>query len=212
MCPKDSRWEIKGEASSGIGEALFPKVRRKVLALFFLNPEKRYYFRETARLLAESPGSVQRELKVLTNVGILTSEQIGIQQFYQANPECPVFGELRAIAEKTFGIVDRVKEVLRRVADKHIEIAWIYGSIAGGDDSSSSDIDLLVIGTLSFRKLVSALRSIEDDLHRPLNPTLFSPEEFKTKVGQGNNFVQTLMKSPKIFVVGDDKDLKKLAE
>ncbi len=212
MCPKDSKKNTDAGASSRIGEALFPKVRRKVLALFFLDPEKRYYFRETARLLDESPGSIQRELKLLTNVGILTSEQIGIQQFYQANPECPIFGELRAIAEKTFGIVDRLKEGLSRIAENHIEVAWIYGSIPGGDDSSTSDIDLLVIGTLSFRKLISTLQPIEDDLHRPLNPTLFTPEEFKTRLAQENNFVQTVMKSPKIFVVGDDDDLEKLAE
>lgn len=197
---------------SGLGDALFPKVRRKVLALFLLNPEKQFYFREAVRALGDAPGSLQRELVSLVRVGVLTVEKIGIQKFYRANRECPIHNELKSIAEKTFGIVDVLRDVLRAHASGRIEAAWVYGSIASGKDSGRSDIDLMVVGSISFRELVTILKPIEETMRRPVNPTLYSSKEFVTKLRDKNHFLRTVMKSEKVFVLGDDHDLDRLAE
>ena len=195
---------------SGIGEVLFPKTRRKVLALFLLNPHKRYYFRETIRLLGEAPGSLQRELKSLTMVGILSVESIGVQKFYQANPECPVLRELKSLVEKTFGVADIVGDVLRVHAASKIEAAWIYGSIANGQDTSSSDIDLMVIGSLSFRELVSFLEPVQEQLQRQVNPTLYSADEFRKRFREDNHFLLSVLSSEKLFVAGGEHDIARL--
>jgi predicted nucleotidyltransferase len=212
MCSRESKKESLFGVGSGIGEALFPKVRRKVLALFMLNPNKRFYFRETVRLLGDAPGSLQRELKSLTDAGILTMEPIGIQKFYQANRESPIFEELRKIAEKTFGLVDVFRDVLRAHVGDQIDIAWIYGSIARSNDTSSSDIDLLIIGSLPFRELVSILKPVEETMRRPINPTLYSADEFRAKLLKKNNFVLNVMKSKKLFILGNEDDLARLAQ
>jgi len=212
MCPREPKSESLIGIGSGIGEALFPKIRRKVLALFLLNPEKHFYFREAVRLLGVTPGSLQRELKSLTEVGILTMEPIGIQKFYRANTESPVFSELRSIAEKTFGVVDVFRAVLRNQGTDQLEVAWIYGSVASAHDTSSSDIDLMVIGSLPFRELVSILKPIEENMQRPVNPTLYSPEEFRTKVRDKNNFLRNVMESEKLFILGTMDDLARLAK
>ncbi len=212
MCPSEPKSKPLIGIGSGIGEALFPKIRRKVLALFLLNPEKHFYFRETVRLLGDTPGSLLRELKSLTEAGILTMEPIGIQKFYRANTESPVFSELRSIAEKTFGVADVFRDVLRTQGKEQIDVACIYGSIASGHDTSSSDIDLMVIGSLPFRELVSILKPIEENMQRPVNPTLYSIVEFKTKVRQKNNFLHNVMESEKLFILGTKDDLARLAE
>jgi len=196
---------------SGIGQALFPKIRRKVLALFLLNPHKKFYFRETVRLLGDTPGSLQRELKSLTEVGVLTMEPIGIQKFYQANQNSPVFNDLKSIAEKTFGIVDILKDVLKGYSD-NIQFAFIYGSIAEGKDTGSSDIDLMVIGSISFRELVSITKPVEENMQRPLNPTLYTLDELKKKTKEQNNFLKNVMKSKKLFIVGIENDLRKVVK
>lgn len=199
-------------SDSGIGKALFPKVRRKVLALFLLNPEKRFYFREAVRLLGDTPGSLQRELKSLASTGILLMEPIGIQKFYRANPESPVFGELKAIAQKTFGVADIISDILRTKGEGRIDVAWIYGSVAGGHDTSSSDSDLMVIGSLDFRELVSILKPVEEHMRRPINPTLYSKTEFSKRVRVENHFLKTVLGSEKLFVVGSEDDLEGLAQ
>ncbi|MEW6049722.1 MAG: nucleotidyltransferase domain-containing protein [Candidatus Zixiibacteriota bacterium] len=198
-------------SGSGIGDALFPKVRRKVLTLFLLNPEKRFYFREAVRLLGDTPGSLQRELRSLTSAGILLMEPIGIQKFYRANPESPVFGELKAIAEKTFGVADIIRDILRAESKGRIKMAWIYGSVAKGHDTSSSDIDLMVIGSLDFRELISILKPVEEQMRRPINPTLYSESEFQKKVQDKNHFLLNVLESDKLFVLGNENDLTRLA-
>ncbi|MFH2054712.1 MAG: nucleotidyltransferase domain-containing protein, partial [bacterium] len=170
------------------------------------------YFREAVRLLGDTPGSLLRELKSLTAAGILSVEQIGMQKFYRANPESPVFGELKSIAEKTFGIADVIRDVLRIKADAKVDMAWIYGSVASGQDTSSSDIDLMVIGSLSFRELVAVLKPVEEQMQRPINPTLYSQSEFQKKVQDENHFLLTVLQSDKLFVVGDESDLERLAQ
>ena len=212
MCSREPKSESIFGVGSGIGEALFPKIRRKVLALFLLNPEKRFYFRETVRLLGDTPGSIQRELKSLTEAGILLMEPIGIQKFYSANPDSPVFSELKSIAEKTFGVADVIRDVLRTTVEEQIYVAWIYGSVANARDTSSSDIDLMVIGSLTFRQLVSILKPIEQTMQRPINLTLYSEKEFRDKVRDENHFLLNVLKSDKLFVVGNEDDLERLAQ
>jgi predicted nucleotidyltransferase len=212
MCSKEPKNESLFGVGSGIGEALFPKIRRKVLGLFMLNPEKRFYFRETVRLLGDTPGSLQRELKSLTKAGILAMEPIGIQKFYRANTKSPVFAELRQIARKTFGLIDVFRDVLRSQLGNQVDAAWIYGSIARSDDTSASDIDLMVIGSLPFRELVSTLKPVEDIMQRPVNPTLYSADEFRAKLLEKNNFVLSVMESEKLFILGTEDDLARLAQ
>ncbi|MEZ5357620.1 MAG: nucleotidyltransferase domain-containing protein [Candidatus Zixiibacteriota bacterium] len=197
---------------SGIGEALFSKIRRKVLALFLLNPEKQFYFRETVRILDESPGALQREMKSLTSAGILIMRPIGVQTFYQANMDNPIFHELQSIVQKTFGVGDILRDVFRKHAKNEIAFACIYGSIAAGRDTGESDIDLLVVGSIPFRYLVSMLKPIEEHIRRPINPTLYTPEDFREKLHAQNNFLQNVMAGEMFFIVGFEHDLAKLAE
>ncbi len=212
MCPRESKNESSIGVASGIGGALFPKIRRKVLALFLLNPKKQYYFREAMRILGDTPGSLLRELKSLTAAGILLMEPIGIQKFYRANSDSPVFNELKSIAEKTFGIADIIRDVLRTEAEGQIDVAWVYGSVATGQDTSSSDIDLMVVGSLPFRELVAILKPLEETMQRPVNPTLYSVQELRNKVCEKNNFLQNVMASEKLFVLGNSDDLARLVQ
>lgn len=197
---------------SGIGGALFPKIRQKVMALFMLNPDKRFYVRETIRILGGSPGAIHRELNTLTKVGILNSEKIGSQKYYSANKDCPVFDEVRSIVEKTFGLADVFRTVFSRESNNSITLAWIYGSIAKATETSASDIDLMVIGSLRYRDLIAILKPIEDKLQRTINPTLYSKKEFIEKVRAKNNFIRNVLKSEKVFLLGENNDLTKLVK
>lgn len=198
--------------ASGIGDALFPKVRRRVLALFLLNPDKRFYFREAVRLLRDTPATVQKELKSLAGVGILTRERIGVQVFYQANPQNPIYSELRSIAEKTFGVVDVFREVLTGKAEEKIEHAFIYGSVASGEDTGSSDIDLMVVGSIAYRDLVVLLKPVEERLRRPVNPTLYSSEELHKRARDESNFIKNVLNSKKLFIIGREDDFTRMAQ
>ncbi|MCX6831039.1 MAG: nucleotidyltransferase domain-containing protein [candidate division Zixibacteria bacterium] len=191
--------------------ALFPGTKRKVLALSFLNSDRQYYFSEVVRLTGTRQGVVQRELKTLTEAGILSAEKRGRQKFYTVNKNNPIFPDLRNIVFKTFGVIGQVKEALR-LLDKKIRVAFIYGSFARGEEATGSDIDLFIVGRASLDEVVSALSNVENAMGREINPGLFSEAEFKKKFSQNNHFVRSIMKTEKKFIIGTEDELRRLAQ
>ncbi|MCK4224349.1 MAG: nucleotidyltransferase domain-containing protein [candidate division Zixibacteria bacterium] len=192
-------------------ESLFPGTRRKVLSLFFMHPDKQFYFREVLKLTDTKQGTIQRELKSLTKAGILELETRGNQTYYSVNKSHPIYEELRRIVLKTFGLVDVLKHILFPFREK-IEVATIYGSIASGEETAKSDIDLLVVGKISFDNLSAATSKAEKELKREINPTLYPIKEFKEKIKRKNYFLRSVLKSKMIFLIGNENDLARLAE
>lgn len=200
-----------GTKDNNMTSVLFPGTKRKVLALFFLNSEQEYYFSEVVRLTGTRQGVVQRELKALTDAGILTAEKRGRQKFYQVNKNNPIFSDLRNIIFKTFGVISQVKDALKPL-EKKIKVAFIYGSFARGKEDAGSDIDLFVIGGAPLDEIVSTLTKVENAIGREINPNLFSKTEFKKKYSQKNHFVRSIMKSEKEFIIGTEDELRRLVE
>ena len=126
-------------------EILFGAYRRKILALLLLRPDESFHVREIARLTGVSVGSLHRELKLLTETGLLRRSPMGNQVRYQAEQMCAIYPELAAIFRKTTGLADVLRDLLAPL-QKQITLALIFGSIADGKAGTHSDIDLLVIG------------------------------------------------------------------
>ncbi|MGD2083096.1 MAG: nucleotidyltransferase domain-containing protein [Chromatiales bacterium] len=194
-------------APGGLSEVLFSKTRRQVLRLLFGRPERSYHFNEIVRLAGVGIGSVTRELDKLTGSGLVTMTKAGNQNRYQANRGSPIFDEIRGIVLKTFGLADVLRAALEPLAER-IAAAFVYGSVAKGTDTAASDIDLLLIGDdLTYADLVTALAEAEQQLGRSVNPTLYSTEEFRRKLGAGAAFLERVMEQPKIFLLGATDDI-----
>lgn len=191
-----------------IGDALFTKTQQRVLGLLFGKPDKRFYTNEIMRWADMGRGTVSRELSRLVSAGLLTATREGNQNHYQANQDCPVFDELVGIVRKTFGVADVIRERLKPLDDQ-IELAFIYGSIAKGEATGSSDIDLMLIGTaLSYGQVMELLMPLEDSLRRTVNPTIFEKEDFVAKLKTGNSFVTRVMEQSKIMIKGSENDIR----
>jgi predicted nucleotidyltransferase len=194
----------------GIGNTLFPRIRRQLLTRFLADPERRYYPGEMARMIKTALPPVRHELQLLGEIGILNSARQGQHQYYWANTDCMIYHELHSIMVKTFGVTDVIASALGALKDR-IRIAFLFGSVATGDDTARSDIDLIVIGNLSLRILTAALHEIEAELGRPVNPTLFTEAEFAQRYQSGDHFARSISDTEKIFVIGSDDDLAELA-
>lgn len=139
----------------------------------------------------------------MTASGIIIQKRIGNQNHYQANESCPVYQELLGIVRKTFGIADVIKTALTPIFDR-ILFAFIYGSIAKSEDSSKSDIDLLVISDkLTYSEVMERLIEVEGSLGRVVNPTIYDLNQIKQKLNQDNAFVARIIEQPKIWIKED---------
>jgi DNA-binding transcriptional ArsR family regulator len=190
---------------------LFGKTRQAVLALLYGRADSSFYTKQILDAVKSGRGTVQRELKNLTDTGIIIREVQGRQVYYRANARCPIFDELKSIVRKTFGVADVIRQSLATNADK-IQVAFIFGSVAKSTDDRRSDIDLMMVGKISFGDVVSLLTPAEQKLAREVNPVVYPIAEFKKKVKEDHHFVKTVLVDEKIFVIGDEDELRKLAE
>lgn len=198
--------------SDQMSRLLFGATRREVLALLLGRPDERFYLREILRAAGGGSGAVQRELKQLVEAGLIRREAHGRQVYFSANRDAPIFAELQSIIEKTAGAVDVLRASLTPlVRERRIELAFVYGSVASGRQTVRSDVDLLVVGEVGLAELVPALRKAESRLGRDVNPTLFPVREFRNKLVHGAPFLSRILAGPKLYVVGDDRELGRLA-
>ena len=188
---------------SAIGDALFTKTQQRVLGLLYGKPEQSYYLNEIVRLAAVGKGSVNRELDKLCAAGLLTVSRQGNQNHYQANANNPIFNELKAITQKTFGIVDIIKAALIPLLPQ-LNCAFIYGSVAQGIEHAGSDIDLMLVGDdMSYSEVMELLAPAEKQLGRTINPTLYTVAEFTDRKNSHQPFITRVIEQPKLWLMGE---------
>ncbi len=186
--------------------ALFPTVRGDVLAATLTQPDKWWYLSELAQFLRTTPSSLQRELKSLVDGGILQQRREGTRIYYKAETRSPVFPELRGLVEKTAGLLPTLQQALEPFQGR-IDCAFVYGSVARRQEHALSDVDLLVIGAVGLAELAPALRKTETRLGREVNVTSYSVGEFENKVAAKDHFLTAILRGPKEFVKGNQRDL-----
>lgn len=191
-------------------EALFTsKARVEVLKLFFLRSSGRHYMREISSLTDQPVRAIQRELARLEGAGLLLSKVEGNRKYFQANRQSPVFSDLRSLMVKTAGIGDQLKKILAAQSDA-IQVAFFFGSYARGSETSTSDIDLMVIGDMTSQELSGYLSPLKAQLDREFNPVTIRVDEFQDNVEKGDPFTHAIVEEPKIFLLGDEDGLQAL--
>ena len=184
------------------------EARVKVLSLFMLNAGKEYYLREIAQRTGLAVRSVQRTVKDLADIGILIREARGNLVYFRLNAAHPIASDLKALFLKTIGLGDLILGALDGESD--IDAAFIYGSVAKGGETASSDIDIAIIGKISSSKLTEIVTDLERKTGREANITTFSRKEWGERMSAGDHFATTLLREPKILLIGHEQELKML--
>lgn len=184
------------------------EARVKVISLFMLNVSNEYYLREIAQKTGLAVRSVQRVVGNLVEIQILERESRGNSVYFRLNNKNLILEDLKAIFLKTVGLGDLLRDVLSQ--QQNIEVAFIYGSVAKGEETAESDIDLALIGSISPKDSSAVLSELEDNVGREINATVFTSEEWGARLGSGDHFVTTLFREPKIMLIGHNVELKQL--
>ena len=191
---------------STLSSVLFTEYRSRVLGLLLLHPERSYYLREIARITATVPGTLKREMDKLSEVGLLTVKKVGNQNHYQVNQECSIYEDLSNILRKTSGLRDVLIDALLPLSEK-LQSAFVFGSVASGKVNAKSDIDLLLIGEVSYAEVVLLMHPLQEKLGREINPKIFAAKEWKKLMKDNGAFVHDVLSKPKLFIIGNDQQL-----
>jgi len=192
---------------ASLADALFSTTQQRVLALLFGQPDRSFYASELIALAGAGSGAVQRELAALEQSGLVTVRRLGTQKHYQANPDSPLFAELRGIVQKTVGLAEPLRAALAPLA-AGIVAAFVYGSVAKRQDTAASDIDLMVVSdTLGYAELYAALEAVGNQLGRTVNPTVYTRKQLAKRRREGAAFVKRVLGQPKVWIIGSDDAL-----
>lgn len=190
---------IKGSTLAG---ALFTSTQRRVLALLFGQPDREFYVTELIALAGSGRGAVQRELARLSESGLASVSRVGNRKHYRANPESPLFDEICSIVRKTVGVEESVRGALEPLMDRLV-LALLFGSVARGTDTATSDIDLLLVSDdLTLEAVYAVMAPMEESLGRRVNPTVYTRAEFEKRRRAGAGFLTRILQGPHNVLAG----------
>ncbi len=185
-----------------LAQILSSQVRAEIFRLLFNGGKNSIHLRDLQRQSGLSIGTIQKEIARLKELDLVISERDGNRLYYTANSDHPLYKEICGLVEKTFGIAERLREVLGSI--KEIELAFIFGSYAKGEEKSHSDIDLIIIGRVGLRTLSSAFKNLTEQTQREINPHIYSMKSWKEKLKKKDHFIKSVLGEKKVFLIGGE--------
>ena len=192
-----------------LAEILSSKARAEFFRILFGIDTKEYHLREIERRSGLAIGTIRQEAIKLVTLGLIHKHKDGNRTYYSANLAHPLFKEIHYLVLKTSGLYDVLQKYL--LIDT-IRIAFVFGSIASGEENPESDVDLFIIGDIGLRSLSKLLKEPSQNIGREINPHVMTVEEFIKRKMENEHFVKNVLESPKLVIKGSEDELKRLGE
>jgi len=184
---------------------LSSRVMAEVFRLLVGADARELHVREIARQARLNDATVRQELKRLADLHLVTLRRDGNRAYYRAETSNPLYLDIRNIVLKTSGLVDILRQAL--IKKPGIRLAFVFGSLASGGEKPASDVDLMIVGSVSLRQLSKWLSGVAGRIGREINPHVFAPQEFARRRQERDHFLASVLGAPKLFVIGTEDEL-----
>ena len=186
-------------------ELLSSRGRSEIFRLLFGRRAEELHGREIQRRSGLNESTIRQELRKLVRLDLVDRRKESNRVYYRANTQNPLYPEIRNLVLKTSGLADVLKAAL---IDRRVRIAFVFGSVATGNEKTDSDIDLMVIGSLGLRDLSKLLSGVAETIGREINPHVLGDDEFRKRIRAKEHFVSSIMRGRKIFLIGSEHELE----
>jgi len=194
---------------STLSKILSSRTRAEIFKLLYGSAEEELHIREIERRTGLNDATIRQELLKLLKLDLVIDRKDSNRVYYSANKSNPLYPDIRSLVLKSIGLVDVLKGAIK---DDRIQVAFIFGSFAEGKETAESDVDLFIIGQLGMRAVSTLLSGVSEKIGREINSHVMSSDELKNRNKAKDHFISSVMKSPKLFVLGTEDDLKTMAE
>ena len=189
-----------------LADLLSSRVKAEMFQLLFGTSDVPLHLRELERRSGLAVGTVRQELERLVHLGLVEKNADGNRRLYTAKRDHPLYVDIHNLVLKTSGLVEVLRDALV-AARAQIQVAFVFGSMASGNDHAASDVDLFIVGTLGLRTLSRLLAEIPAKLGREINPYVLSSEEFLRRKRENEHFVSSVLSTPHLFIIGNEHEL-----
>ncbi len=180
-----------------------------VLLFFMLHPQEETYLARIVRATGKLLVQVQRSIKRLEESGLVRKIMRGNKAYYQTNASHTAFKDLKQMAIKTIIFSSKFEKELNQIKDK-ITYGFIFGSTAANRDTPESDIDLFLIGNISYEKAGLLTIPLSLEFGRPINTIIYPLKDFTRKLNDKQTFITEVISKPKIWLFGDEHEFEKI--
>lgn len=181
------------------------KIRSQIFRMLFGLHDEELHTREIERRSGFSIGSIQEELKKFRILDLIRIRGDGNRLYCIANRENPLFWDIHNIVMKIAGLEKILKDALARRADIHA--AFVFGPAARFCERSLCDVDIMIIGDSGLDVVKRLLSKPSRRIDRKLKPHVIGPGEFVERRERGDPFITRVIKEPKLFIVGSEREL-----
>ncbi len=187
-------------------DIIISRVRVKILTLFLSHPGTIFHVRDIVRKVEEEINAVRRELAHMEGAGMVSKEQRANRLFYSFRKDYPLYNELLDLVGKTSGFgADILKHKAKLGKPKFVMVSGRY--LRGLPKKSSTDVDVLVVGSVVLPELSQIIKAEEARRGREINYTVMTEEEFAFRKSRRDPFVFGVISGSRVMVIGDEEDL-----
>jgi DNA-binding transcriptional ArsR family regulator len=192
-----------------LSQILSSRTRAEIFKLLFGTREEELHIREIQRRSQLNDRTIRQELAKLLKLDLVIDRKDSNRVYYRANKTNPLYPDIHNLVLKSAGLRDVLLDALN---DKGIKIAFVFGSISEGKETSESDVDLFVIGSLGMRKISSLLSGAADKIGREINTHVMTGDEVIKRYSIKDHFFDSVIKSKKLFIIGTEDDIKAIVK
>lgn len=187
-------------------DLIISRVRVKMVSLFLSHPGMIFHVRDIVRKVSEEINAVRRELAHMEKSGMVTKEARANRLFYTFRKDYPLYYELMELVAKTSGLGWDIHKQKAKLGK--IKFAMLSGRFLRGlPKRGSTDVDLLVVGTVVLPELSQLVKTEETKRGRELNYTVMTDEEFSFRKRRRDPFVISILTGSRTMIIGDEEEL-----
>lgn len=183
------------------------RIGRNALALLMATPGQELHTREIARRVNADAHPVQRALERMLDAGLVQSRRLGNLRLWSVR-DSELARPVREIIRRTAGVAEGLRDALSSM--KGVQLAFLFGSYASGEDELGSDIDLFVVGSPDRTQLSREVTKQERSFTREINTVVWTMDEVGSPTPKQQRFLSGLMRRPRIWLVGDDDEFDRV--
>jgi hypothetical protein len=187
-------------------DIIISRVRVKILTLFMTHPGMIFHVRDIVRKVGEEINAVRRELAHMEKAGMVSKEQRANRLFYSFRKEYGLYYDLLELVGKVSGLGHDILKNKTKLG--RVKYAMLSGRFLRGlPKKSSTDVDLLVVGTVVLPELAQLVKAEEVRREREINYTVMTEEEFEFRKRRRDPFILSIFERSRVMIIGDEEEL-----
>jgi hypothetical protein len=189
-----------------LSDIITSKVRVKLLELFFSNTREMYHVRGVVREIKEEINAVRLGLDRLEKAGILKKEPRGNRIYYWPRSDYEFYGDILSMVAKSTGLGLQIITNRKKIGSVAF-VMFSGGFVRRLERKKDDEVDILVVGDVVLPELATLVRMEESKRAKEINYTVMSREEFEFRKKRRDPFLQSILLSSRVMIIGDEKDL-----